>query len=95
MGASGAVFGLYAVAAILKLRFNFKKLVEFLVLGQFVVKQVLQVRGAFPSRCSSNLPTVIETHHLHVSPSMEACLSRSSPHLDCLFVDACPLQDYC
>lgn len=43
LGASGAVFGLFAVAVLLKLRFSFQKLVEGLVLGQFVVKQVLQV----------------------------------------------------
>ena len=43
LGASGAVFGLFAVAVLLKLRFNLKKLVECVVLGQFVVKQVLQV----------------------------------------------------
>ncbi|CAK0784812.1 hypothetical protein CVIRNUC_008016 [Coccomyxa viridis] len=42
LGASGAVFGLFAVAVLLKLKFSFQKLVEGLVLGQFVVKQVLQ-----------------------------------------------------
>lgn len=94
LGASGAVFGLFAVAVLLKLKFSFQKLVghlvgnschmlqyhghdtqvvisqtgrsyrwiceyvdhlpvqvEGLVLGQFVVKQVLQVRAASSSSC--------------------------------------------
>ena len=37
------MFGLFAVAVLLKLRLNLQKLVECLVLGQFVVKEVLQV----------------------------------------------------
>ena len=49
LGASGAVFGLFAVAVLLKLRFSFRKLVECVVLGQFVVKQVLQVLLRFNS----------------------------------------------
>ncbi len=43
LGASGAVFGLFAVSVLCKLSFNFKKLLEAAILGQFVVKQVLQV----------------------------------------------------
>ena len=95
LGASGAVFGLFAVAVLLKLKFRFQKLVclqiasschsqqrhghhlqavvsvrgsskrwawgdvnhldmqvEGLVLGQFVIKQVLQVRAACSPSCA-------------------------------------------
>ena len=41
LGASGAVFGLFAVAALLKLRPNLFSLVEFAILGQFVVQRVV------------------------------------------------------
>ena len=40
--------GLCERAVLLKLRFNFRKLVECLVLGQFVVNQIIHVRP----RCS-------------------------------------------
>ena len=43
LGASGAVFGLFAVSVLVKLSFNLKKLIECGILGQFVVKQLLQV----------------------------------------------------
>ncbi|KAK9798160.1 hypothetical protein WJX73_002057 [Symbiochloris irregularis] len=42
LGASGAVFGMFTMAVLTKLRFNFKKLLECAILGQFVVKQVIQ-----------------------------------------------------
>lgn len=41
LGASGAVFGLFIVATLLKFRLSIKKLLEAFVLGSFVVKQVL------------------------------------------------------
>jgi hypothetical protein len=44
MGASGAVFGLFVVGVLTKLRWDAKKLLEGAILGQFVLKQVLQVR---------------------------------------------------
>ena len=43
LGASGAVFGLFAVSVLVKLSFNPKKLIECGILGQFVIKQLLQV----------------------------------------------------
>ena len=44
LGASGAVFGLFTVAVLCKLSLNFRKLLECVILGQFVVKQVIQVQ---------------------------------------------------
>lgn len=44
LGASGAIFGLFAVGVLSKLSLNPRKLLEAFVLGQFVVSQVLQVR---------------------------------------------------
>ncbi|KAG2488436.1 hypothetical protein HYH03_012943 [Edaphochlamys debaryana] len=42
VGASGAIFGLFAVAVVTRLRLNLKQLLEAAVLGQFVVRQVLE-----------------------------------------------------
>ena len=43
VGASGAVFGLFSMAVLSKFRLHPKKLMECAVLGQFVVKQLVQV----------------------------------------------------
>lgn len=43
LGASGAVFGLFAVSVLCKISFNLKKLIECGILGQFVIQQLLQV----------------------------------------------------
>ena len=47
LGASGAVFGLFAVSVLVKISFNLKKLIECGILGQFVIKQLLQVGSRF------------------------------------------------
>lgn len=41
LGASGAVFGLFAVSVLLKLSFDWRKMLEAGILGTFVVKQFL------------------------------------------------------
>ncbi|EFJ13687.1 hypothetical protein SELMODRAFT_49801, partial [Selaginella moellendorffii] len=39
IGASGAVFGLFAISVLVKLSWDWRKLLEVLVLGQFVVNK--------------------------------------------------------
>lgn len=56
LGASGAIFGLFAVGVLSKLSFNPRKLLEAFVLGQFVVSQVLQVRCGGPTIIVVYLP---------------------------------------
>lgn len=41
LGASGAVFGLFAVGALIKLRMSWRSIVEALILGQFMVLQLV------------------------------------------------------
>ncbi|WP_071518473.1 rhomboid family intramembrane serine protease [Geitlerinema sp. PCC 9228] len=41
LGASGAVFGLFTVSILLKLSWNWRNLLEILILGQFVLQRVL------------------------------------------------------
>lgn len=40
LGASGAVFGLFIISVLIKLSWNWRKIVEVLILGQFVIQQV-------------------------------------------------------
>ena len=40
LGASGAVFGLFIVSVLIKLSWNWRKLLEVLILGQFVIERV-------------------------------------------------------
>lgn len=42
VGASGAVFGLFIVSVLIRLRLDWRRLLEALVLGQFVVSQVME-----------------------------------------------------
>jgi len=41
LGASGAVFGLFAVSVLVKLKFEWKRILEVVVLGQFVLQRIL------------------------------------------------------
>lgn len=41
LGASGAVFGLFVVSVLIKLKWNVRSIIEALILGQFVVMQLI------------------------------------------------------
>ncbi len=41
LGASGAVFGLFVVSVLIKLKWNLRSIVEAVILGQFVIVQVI------------------------------------------------------
>lgn len=42
LGASGAVFGLFVVSVLIKLSWSWRKILEVIILGQFVVGRVIQ-----------------------------------------------------
>ncbi|XP_021655215.2 rhomboid-like protein 11, chloroplastic isoform X1 [Hevea brasiliensis] len=41
VGASGAVFGLFAISVLVKITWDWRKILEVLILGQFVIEKVL------------------------------------------------------
>lgn len=46
MGASGAVFGLFAISVLVKLSWDWRKILEVLILGQFVIDKVMEAAQA-------------------------------------------------
>ena len=41
LGASGAVFGLFVISVLVRMRWSFRKLLESFILGQFVVERIV------------------------------------------------------
>ncbi|CAI9093488.1 OLC1v1028995C1 [Oldenlandia corymbosa var. corymbosa] len=46
VGASGAVFGLFAVSILVKMSWDWRKILEVLILGQFVIEKVMEAAQA-------------------------------------------------
>lgn len=46
IGASGAVFGLFAVSVLVKISWDWRKILEVLILGQFVIEKVMDAAQA-------------------------------------------------
>ncbi|XP_050227444.1 rhomboid-like protein 11, chloroplastic [Mercurialis annua] len=46
VGASGAVFGLFAISVLVKITWDWRKILEVLILGQFVIEKVMEAAQA-------------------------------------------------
>ncbi|CAK7353348.1 unnamed protein product [Dovyalis caffra] len=46
VGASGAVFGLFAISVLVKITWDWRKILEVLILGQFVIDKVMEAAQA-------------------------------------------------
>lgn len=70
VGASGAVFGLFAISVLVKLSFDWRKILEVLILGQFVIERVMEAAQASTSFASSNSALQNVNHIAHLSGAL-------------------------
>ncbi|XP_010925849.1 rhomboid-like protein 11, chloroplastic isoform X2 [Elaeis guineensis] len=66
VGASGAVFGLFAISVLVKISWDWRKIIEVLVLGQFVIDKVLEASTGLTDTWGTGyaFPTVNHIAHL-------------------------------
>ncbi|KAI3992680.1 hypothetical protein MKX01_008002 [Papaver californicum] len=66
LGASGAVFGLFAISVLVKMCWDWRKILEVLILGQFVIEKVMEAAQASTrmSGASSAMQSVNHIAHL-------------------------------
>ncbi|XP_076886647.1 rhomboid-like protein 11, chloroplastic [Bidens hawaiensis] len=70
VGASGAVFGLFAISVLVKLSFDWRKILEVLILSQFVIERVMEAAQASTSFASSNSALQNVNHIAHLSGAL-------------------------
>ncbi|CAI0408520.1 unnamed protein product [Linum tenue] len=73
VGASGAVFGLFAISVLVKLTWDWRKILEVLILGQFVVEKVMeaaQSSAALSGSLRGGNPGQSVNHIAHLSGAL-------------------------
>eukprot|EP00897_Mesotaenium_endlicherianum_P007105 jgi/Mesen1/6422/ME000329S05587 len=70
VGASGAVFGLFAVSVLVKISFNWRKLLEVLILGQFVIEKVISEAKASASMPGHHMGNSSINHVAHLAGAL-------------------------
>ncbi|KAJ8774776.1 hypothetical protein K2173_017222 [Erythroxylum novogranatense] len=73
VGASGAVFGLFAISVLVKITWDWRKILEVLILGQFVMEKVMeaaQASAALSGTYGGGHPTQSVNHIAHLSGAL-------------------------
>ncbi|KAI3414450.1 Rhomboid domain-containing protein [Psidium guajava] len=73
VGASGAVFGLFAISVLVKMSWDWRKILEVLILGQFVIKRVMeaaQASAGFSASLHGNYSLQSINHVAHLSGAL-------------------------
>jgi len=71
VGASGAVFGLFAISVLVKLSFDWRKLLEVVIVGQFVVEKVMEAAQASTQMAGKTFMGAANINHIaHLSGAL-------------------------
>ncbi|XP_038696177.1 rhomboid-like protein 11, chloroplastic isoform X2 [Tripterygium wilfordii] len=73
VGASGAVFGLFAISVLVKMSWDWRKILEVLILGQFVIEKVMEAAQAstgMSGRFSGGYALQSVNHIAHLSGAL-------------------------
>ncbi|KAK6236853.1 Peptidase S54 [Theobroma cacao] len=70
VGASGAVFGLFAISVFVKMSWDWRKILEVLILGQFVIEKVMEAAQASTGLSGSSYSLQSVNHIAHLSGAL-------------------------
>ncbi|XP_061336527.1 rhomboid-like protein 11, chloroplastic [Gastrolobium bilobum] len=77
VGASGAVFGLFTISVLVKMSWDWRKILEVLILGQFVIEKVMEAAQASTSLSGTfrgGYPLQSVNHIAHLSGALVGVL---------------------